>query len=77
MVLHQGGAVTARIRKIGAPKPALPHHYAALIAKEDRRIVKLAREAQALKRRLDRAKMRKSLLMRLGNDELRRGLGRP
>lgn len=70
-------APRATTRKFGAPKPALPHHYAALIAKEDRRIQKLTRELLAIKRRLDRAKMRKSVLLRLGNDELKRVLGEP
>ncbi len=62
------------VRKFGAPRAPVPRQYVALIAREDRRITKLARELVSVRNRLARARMRKSVLLRLANDEARRSL---
>lgn len=63
-----------KVRKFGAPKPVPPAEIARLIAREDKRIEKLSRERQRVARALIRARVRKSALLRLGNDLARANL---
>ena len=66
--------MTARTRTLGAAPLMRPAEIERLIMREDRRIVKLSHERNRIARALIRARVRRSALMRLGNDLARASL---
>lgn len=74
--MTRGGLGGARpiVRTLGAPPLIRPAEIERLLVREDKRIVKLARERNRIDRALVRARARKSALMRLGNDLARAAL---